>query len=97
MHAVIYLAESPKSRMVDHALIVMYEGERGQRSIPDFALDRHTARGRAARRSWNHFWEEGARLANPGPVNDPYAQAARQIRGEAQPDRTSCWDDRSTT
>jgi replication-associated recombination protein RarA len=86
VHAVLYLAEAPKCRMVDHALVVMYEGKRDAREIPDFALDRHTARGRAAKRAWKHFWAEGARLGNPAPVNDPYAQAARKIRRDAQLD-----------
>lgn len=86
VHAVWYLAHAPKSRLIDHALIVHYEGPRERREIPDFALDRHTARGRAAKRAWKHFWEEGARLGNPAPINDPYAQPAREIRSDQQLD-----------
>jgi len=86
VHAVLYLAHAKKSRMVDHALIVHYEGPRGQREIPDFALDRHTARGRAAKRAWKHFWEEGARLVNPANLRDPYEQQAREIRADNQLD-----------
>lgn len=72
--------------MVDHALIVHYEGERAAREIPDFALDRHTRRGRAAKRSWLHFWEQGAKLANPARLKDPYEKPAQQIRGDQQSD-----------
>jgi MgsA AAA+ ATPase C terminal len=46
LHAVCLLARAPKSRMLDHALIAMYAGERPQIEVPDYALDRHTARGR---------------------------------------------------
>jgi len=48
------------------------------------ALDRHTARGRAKRRGWKHFWEEGALLGNPAPVPDAYAAKAREIRQDRQ-------------
>jgi replication-associated recombination protein RarA len=86
VHAVWYLAHAAKSRLVDHALIVHYEGHREQREIPDFALDRHTARGRAAKRAWKHFWEEGARLENRADLRDPYAVRAREIRSDQQLD-----------
>jgi hypothetical protein len=84
VHAVLYLARAPKSRLVDHALIVHYEGPRGRREIPDFALDRHTGRGRAAKRAWKHFWQEGARLENPADIADSYAGRAREIRVDRQ-------------
>jgi replication-associated recombination protein RarA len=84
VHAVIYLAQAPKSRMVDHALITHYEGKRDGREIPDCALDLHTQRGRTMRRGWAHFWKEGAQLSNPGAVDDFYAAAARDIRKDMQ-------------
>lgn len=86
VHAVLYLAAAQKSRKVDHALIVMYEGPRDKRPIPDFALDRHTTRGRAAKRAWKHFWEEGARLENRANLDDPYEIHAREIRADKQLD-----------
>lgn len=84
VHAVLILAQCPKSRLVDHALVVMYEGDRSGREIPDFALDRHTSRGRAKKRAWKHFWAEGAKLANKSPLNDPYEARAREIRADSQ-------------
>lgn len=84
VHAVILLSRSPKSRLVDHALIVMYEGARIAREIPDFALDKHTARGRHRRRGWKHFWQEGAKLHPASDVSDSYVVRAREIRQDAQ-------------
>lgn len=86
VHAVLYLAGAPKSRIVDHALIVHYEGPREKREIPDFALDRHTQRGRQRRRGWKHFWETGANVANPAPIPDPYLATAKEIRIDRQSD-----------
>lgn len=80
VHAVLYLAGCKKSRMVDHALIAMYEADRGKREIPDFALDKHTAAGRRRKRGWAHFWESGAKLANKATLNDPYEARARATR-----------------
>jgi replication-associated recombination protein RarA len=86
VHAILYLARAPKSRLVDHALVAMYEAKRAAREIPDFALDLHTSRGRVAKRRWKHFWEEGARLENKAPLNDPYEATAKATRREAQLD-----------
>ena len=82
IHAVQLLCRAEKSRNVDHALIVFYEGERTAREIPDFALDRHTSRGRSRRRGWAHFWKEGARLAVGPPVD--YETEAHAIRRDLQ-------------
>jgi replication-associated recombination protein RarA len=86
IHAVLYLAGTKKSRFVDHALIVLYEGKRDPRPVPDFALDRHTARGRSAKRAWKHFWQEGARLENRAALDDPYERQAKEIRRDQQLD-----------
>lgn len=83
VHAVFILSRAPKSRMVDHALITLYEGRRELREIPDFALDRHTLRGRRMRRGWKHFWEEGARVNSPA-FQDDWLTRAREIRQEPQ-------------
>lgn len=77
VHAVIALCRSYKSRVVDHALIVFYEGKRGARSIPDFALDRHTQRGRRMKRGWSHFFTEGI---GDQMIPDAYSARAQQIR-----------------
>lgn len=77
--AVIRLSRSTKSREVDHALIVHYEGQRPKQPIPDFALDRHTSRGRRLGRGYAHFFDEGAKLY-PKSSTDQYERQARAIR-----------------
>jgi len=86
IHAVLILSRARKSRIVDHALISMYEAPRPKREIPDFALDRHTAAGRKLKRGWRHFWEHGARLENKAALNDPYEVLARSVRQDKQTD-----------
>lgn len=85
VHAVIILSRAQKSRLVDHALINFYEA-RGEmiREIPDCALDKHTLRGRQKRRGHEHFWTEGAKLANAAQLADPYYDRARRTRREIQ-------------
>jgi replication-associated recombination protein RarA len=86
VHAVLFLARCKKSRMVDHALICMYEAAREQREIPDFALDKHTARGRSRKRGWAHFWEHGAHVENRAVLDDPYEAKAKATRRDSQLD-----------
>jgi replication-associated recombination protein RarA len=78
LHAVCLLARAPKSRMLDHALIAMYAGERDYYDVPDHALDMHTAKGRQMGRGPKHFVDEGAQLANEAGVHDPYRDEARE-------------------
>jgi MgsA AAA+ ATPase C terminal len=79
VHAVIVLARAGKSRLVDHALAVTYLGERPAREVPDWALDKHTERGRRMGRGLDHFFTEGATLANERALPDPYRGAARAV------------------
>jgi len=76
VNAVVCLCRSVKSRITDDLLNVVYvERQNGYRlpDIPDFALDMHTARGRAMGRGIDHFFNEGAKLENeafPNPWKD---------------------------
>lgn len=79
VQAVLLLVRAPKSRMVDHVVMVLYEGEREPLEIPDFALDRHTKRGRQLGRGLDHFFDEGALLAGE-TIPDPYAAEGRAAR-----------------
>lgn len=79
LHAVVVLARAPKSRIVDHALMVMYEGDREPLEMPDWALDKHTARGNRLGRGHEHFFEVGAVLAGE-TIPDPYAAEGRAAR-----------------
>jgi replication-associated recombination protein RarA len=78
VHAVILLATARKNRVVDHALIHHFGNHASlKRDIPDFALDKHTLRGKRLGRGFDHFFAEGGKLANEAG-EDPYREQARQ-------------------
>jgi replication-associated recombination protein RarA len=85
VHAILICVRAKKSRMVDTALITMYESERPKREIPDFALDMHTAKGRGARRGVDHFFKVGAVIKNAerSLLPDPYVTRAWYARRRA--------------
>jgi replication-associated recombination protein RarA len=79
-NAVVCLCRSQKSRITDDLLNVV-STERGQGKflpIPDFALDMHTARGKAMGKGINDFFAEGNRLENEAFPN-PYTQKAKEL------------------
>jgi replication-associated recombination protein RarA len=63
-HAIWYLARAQKSReLCDQYAAITLRMKKGERlEIPDFALDMHTARGRAMGRGIDHFNDEGDKL-----------------------------------
>jgi replication-associated recombination protein RarA len=77
VHAVILLSRSRKSYYVSNAFIAMYDGERARPEVPDYCLDKHTARGRQMGRGTQHFIEEGSRLVDELALDDPYEARAR--------------------
>jgi hypothetical protein len=85
VHAILICARAKKSRMVDTATITMYESERPQREIPDFALDMHTSKGRGAMRGVDHFFKVGAALKNAerSLLPDPFLKKAWHARRTA--------------
>jgi replication-associated recombination protein RarA len=65
IHAVRYLASRPKDRSSDEMYGWIQKAVAAGDllpTIPDYALDRHTARGQAMGRGRQHFYEEAARL-----------------------------------
>jgi replication-associated recombination protein RarA len=79
--AVLYLARCPKSRIVDDLLNVVYgdiQHEDKKLPIPDYALDKHTPRGRAMGRGWEHFFNEGTRLSSE-TIDNPYTARAKHL------------------
>jgi replication-associated recombination protein RarA len=94
VHAILICVRAKKSRMVDTALITMYEGDRLEREIPDFALDMHTSKGRAAHRGVNHFFTEGAALENAelALLPDHYLKRAWETRRKARFGDAAQWD-----
>lgn len=79
IHAVLILVRSKKSRIVDNANILYFEGERPNIPIPDYALDVHTSSGRSMGRNQEHFFTEGTVLENVD-LSDPYEEQAKGIR-----------------
>ena len=86
VHAVLLCVRAKKSRIVDTALITMYEARRPKRDIPDFACDMHTTKGRKLRRGVDHFFKEGAVIENAEPalLPDQYLQRAWEARRNAR-------------
>lgn len=79
--ATYLMAEAPKSRLVDDCLtlhMAAMDDPAHRREPPDHVLDRHTRRGRMKGRGWAHFFEEGCRLENPAPIENPYEDAIRR-------------------
>jgi replication-associated recombination protein RarA len=73
IHAVRYLCACQKDRASDEMVnwIRHAVDEEGLRpTIPDYALDMHTARGPQMGRGKRHFWEEGSKLHPELPERD---------------------------
>jgi replication-associated recombination protein RarA len=83
VHAVIALAKCKKSRMVDDLLNVVYgeiQFEDNRLKIPDYAIDKHTRRGKEVGRGWDHFFAEGSKLANETTTYpNTYTERAKEI------------------
>ena len=77
-HAVLVLVRAKKSRIVDHATILAFNGELAERAVPDEAIDKHTSRGRLLGRGYQHFFEVGAKLVNC-EIPDPYEARAKEM------------------
>jgi replication-associated recombination protein RarA len=74
IHATRYLASLPKDRSSDEmAQWIRGQVEQGELrpSIPDYALDVHTARGQQMGRGRRHFFEQAAALEPELPDRDP--------------------------
>jgi replication-associated recombination protein RarA len=80
IHAILTLVRAKKSRIVDHALITFFDGNRSHRDVPDWALDCHTAKGRSMGRGVDHFFEFGSILDPSIEHEDAYKETAHKIR-----------------
>ncbi len=78
--AVVCLCFSQKSRVTDDLLnVVTAEREQGKYPpIPEFALDMHTARGKAMGKGIDDFFSEGNKLENEA-FNNPYTEKAKAL------------------
>ncbi len=86
MAAVTKLAVAKKSRINCNATVFHCQIPRQKKwmpEIPDEALDRHTVKGKQMKRDWNHFFDEGAAIAddegNLFVEDDPYIDHVRDF------------------
>lgn len=75
-------ARAPKSRAGCHFAVAlrlrsMLEGFAP--TIPDYALDMHTLKGKAMGRGLDHFRNEGAKLVPPPTESDPFEDEAYRL------------------
>lgn len=79
-NAVLLMCRSPKSRIADHFQCVVNQDRlHGKHlDVPDYALDKHTQRGRSLKRGTAHWLTEGCQLSPQSEVSDPYAQRAAE-------------------
>jgi replication-associated recombination protein RarA len=80
-NAVVCLCLSQKSRITDDLLNVVYnEREKEDKflPIPEFALDMHTARGKALGKGIEDFFSEGNKLENEAFINR-YTERAKEL------------------
>ena len=79
-HAVLLCCRAKKSRLVDHALIVAFEGSE-LCTPPEWVFDIHTSQGKAAGKTVADFFASENAAMNPkADIPDPYRQEAEQIR-----------------
>src|SRR5947209_2892053 len=84
VHAVLVLVHAKKSRLVVHAAIAafglpanQYKNLLDRREVPDYAVDKHTRRGRQLGRGYKHFFAHGAHLETRADIPDPYESRVR--------------------
>jgi replication-associated recombination protein RarA len=73
IHAVRYLCTREKDRSSDELLnLLLISSNRGdmEATIPDYAIDKHTQRGKELDRGTEHFYQEGARIFPEFPGRD---------------------------
>ena len=77
---ILIICRSPKTRVADDMVVVMMERIAHNKihlEIPDYAVDKHTARGRGMKRGWEHWKKEGKRIENEAKdVPNPYTKEA---------------------
>ncbi len=72
VQAVMLLTLSPKNRAVDWTLMCYYKGERDYREIPDYALDKHTVKGKIKGRKYEDFILVGSALKNEVEIDPEF-------------------------
>ena len=89
VHAVRYLAAAPKDRTSDNLKNIVKLDALYDRvpEVPDYALDKHTVRGRAMGRDFKHFLEEGSKLENEIEVDENYRSRLLDMLDQIEKDQ----------
>jgi hypothetical protein len=81
-NAIRMMARAPKYRAGCHfaaAIGLRSTLEDFAPTIPDYALDMHTMKGKAMGRGLDHFRKKGAKLIPPPTADDPYEDEAYRL------------------
>jgi replication-associated recombination protein RarA len=80
-HIILLMCRAPKSRVVDDFIFVAHKNLT-HLEVPDYALDKHTGKGRAMGRGFKHWEEEGTLLVNAVTLekDEEYRQRASELR-----------------
>jgi len=81
-NTILLACRSQKSRLADHFQCAVFHGQvwnGAHLEIPDYALDKHTKRGRIMRRGFDHWLEYGTVLKPEATINDPYRDVAVEL------------------
>jgi len=80
INAIVNLCRSQKSRITDDLQNIIYIERENNNipTIPDFALDKHTARGKAMGKNIDDFFNEGNKLTNEAFPN-PYTEKTKEL------------------
>lgn len=79
-NTILAMCRAEKCRLSDHFQIVVdIENDRNRHEIPDYALDKHTRRGKSMGRGVDHWLEHGAVLSPESEIEDLYAERAHEI------------------
>lgn len=84
VHAIMLLARSPKSRLVDNTLskYFSFRDEMDVPETPDFVYDKHTRKGREMGRGFSHFFDESAQLVNvPAELKEEETTCHELVKG----------------
>jgi replication-associated recombination protein RarA len=82
-NAIVAMCRAKKTRLADDMQAVVYrrrEFKNWRLEIPDFALDKHTQKGRRMGRSVAHWRTEGCKLSNEVRGMNPYEAEATELR-----------------
>jgi len=82
-NAIIALCRAKKTRLADSFMAAIShrrDSEGWRLKVPDYALDKHTVRGKRLGRSWDHWASEGCQLHNEAKGMDAYATEALSLR-----------------